>query len=166
MKEEIQNCITYVVNRLAASYIYNWNLESKGRELNETFEEFYKALKEKDYIDFNNLTVDEALELRFGHCEDNLYLFPIWIIPLIPEGLEVESISGKKYKYDSKTADLDIRFGCVAFGIRINEQSVKCYKRDRIEPYSCNPDGLPEGMTMSEDQKLLNWEGVNYILQE
>ena len=33
------------------------------------------------------------------------------------------SISGEKYKYEEEKADNDIRFGCVAFGIEIKEET-------------------------------------------
>ena len=32
-------------------------------------------------------------------------------------------IGGNKYKYEKETADNDIRFGCVAYGIEIKENN-------------------------------------------
>ena len=57
--------------------------------------------------------------------ESDLYLFPLYLVPIIPEGLEVVSISGKKYRYEKEKADNDIRFGCVAYGIEIKESENK-----------------------------------------
>ena len=122
MNKEIQNCLTWLVNRISETIIYDWNKEFKIRENKKNFEKFYEELRK--YIDFTKLTVSEAKELRFQKWSDeqpNLWLFPLYLVPIIPEGLEVTSISGRNYKYEKDKADNDIRFGCVAYGIKIKE---------------------------------------------
>lgn len=123
MKIEIKNCLTWLVNKVSETIIYdNWSNELKNKENKESFEKFYKELKK--HIDFTKITVEEAKELRFQRWDEeqsNLWLFPLWLVPIIPEGLEVTSISGNKYKYEKNKADNDIRFGCVAYGIEIKD---------------------------------------------
>lgn len=122
MKKEIQNCLTWLVNKISETIIYDWKDGFKIKENKKGFEEFYEELKK--HIDFTKLTVEEAKELRFKRWSDeqpNLWLFPLYLVPIIPEGLEVTSISGNKYKYEKEKADNDIRFGCVAYGIEIKE---------------------------------------------
>ena len=122
MKKEIQNCLTWLVNKISETIIYDWKDGFKIKENKKSFEEFYEELKK--HIDFTKLTVEEAKELRFKRWSDeqpNLWLFPLYLVPIIPEGLEVTSISGNKYKYEKEKADNDIRFGCVAYGIEIKE---------------------------------------------
>lgn len=121
MKKEIQNCFVWLANSLSESNIYNWGKDTKLRENSNRFEIFYNELKK--YLDFNSLTVEEAKELHFGKWEEesDLWLFPLYLVPLIPEGLEVTSIGGEKYKYKKEEADNDIRYGCVAYGIEIKE---------------------------------------------
>ena len=122
MKKEIQNCLTWLVNKISETIIYDWKDGFKIKENKKSFEEFYDELKK--HIDFTKLTVEEAKELRFKRWSDeqpNLWLFPLYLVPIIPEGLEVTSISGNKYKYEKEKADNDIRFGCVAYGIEIKE---------------------------------------------
>lgn len=118
MKQEIVNCMSWLINQTAEIYVYKRYNMQKTRY---AFDEFYRELKR--HIDFEKLTVEEARELRFGKWDDesDLWLFPLWLVPIIPEGLEVMSISGEKYKYEEEKADKDIRFGCVAFGIEIKK---------------------------------------------
>lgn len=117
MKKEIQNCITWLINKTSETIIYDdWSKEQNKK----VFDMFYQEMKK--HIDFNNITSEEAKELRFRKFSEeypNLWLFPLYLVPLIPEGLDVMSISGEKYKYNKEKADNDIRFGCVAYGIEI-----------------------------------------------
>lgn len=124
MKQEIINHLTWAINKLSETVIYkNWNDTSRAMCAEEAFGTFYGSLERNGYIDFNNLTVEEAKELRFGKWDEDsdLWLFPLWLVPLIPEGLEVTTISGETIKYD-KNMDNDIRFGCVAYGIKIKDK--------------------------------------------
>ena len=115
MNNKVNANLTWLVNNLSQGYIYR-------NESEKIFDKFYNALKEN--IDLTRLTVKEAKELRFGKWDEisNLWLFPLWIVPIIPEGLEVMNIGGKKYKYNPETADNDVRFGCVSYGIQIFEE--------------------------------------------
>lgn len=122
MKKEIQNCLTWLVNKVSQTIIYNWADDYKVGENNENFETFYEELKK--HIDFTKITVEEAKELRFQRWSEeqpDLWLFPLYLVPIIPEGLEVTFISGEKAKYEKDKMDNDIRFGCVAYGIEIKD---------------------------------------------
>lgn len=123
MKIELINHFTWLTNRLAEVNTYkNWSDKTKIQVIEEAYNNFYQSIKR--YIDFEKITVEEAKSLRFGKWDDesDLYLFPLWIIPLIPEGMEVTSISGETFKYNKETVDNDIRFGCVAYGINIKDK--------------------------------------------
>lgn len=122
MKKEIQNCLTWLVNRVSETNEYNWGDDFKASENRKNFDTFYKELKK--HIDFKKITVEEAKELRFQRWSEeqpNLWLFPLYLVPIIPEGLEVTFITGEKAKYEKDKADNDIRFGCVAYGIEISD---------------------------------------------
>jgi len=113
MKKEFLNHLTWVVNQLAQEPVWG---KVYGRS-SDIWDQFYGSLKK--YLDVTKLTREEAVELRFCKWdeESDLYLFPLWMVPLIPDGLIVTSISGKTFPFDSKTTDTDTRFGCVAFGL-------------------------------------------------
>lgn len=123
MNTAVRNCLTWLVNRISETIIYdNWNNEFKVEENKKSFEKFYEELKQ--IIDFTKLTTEEAKELRFQRWSEecpNLWLFPLYLVPIIPEGLEVTYIDGTKGKYEKDKADNDIRFGCVAYGIEIKD---------------------------------------------
>ena len=123
IKDEIICNLTWIVNKVSETIVYDdWNNEFKLRENEKSFKMFYEELQKN--IDFAKLTIEEAKVLRFKRWSEeqpNLWLFPLWLVPIIPEGLEVISISGKKYRYEKEKADNDIRFGCVAYGIEIKE---------------------------------------------
>lgn len=123
MKKEIQNCLTWITNRVSETIIYdNWSDDLKIKQNKEAFDTFYSELKK--HIDITKLTIEEAKELRFRRWDEelpDLWLFPLYLVPLIPEGLEVMSISGDKFKYEKDKTDNDIRFGCVAYGIEIKD---------------------------------------------
>ena len=122
LKKEIQNCFIWLVNEVSQTVIYNWSDSLKRDANKQTFNYFYKELEK--YIDFKNITVEEAKELRFGKWSDeqpDLWLFPLYLVPIIPEGLEIEYIDGTKGIYKKDKMDNDTRFGCVAYGINIKE---------------------------------------------
>ena len=123
MKKEIQNCLTWLANKNAETYMYLWDVEYKENQIKKNYDIFYDELKK--HIDFTKITVEEAKELRFQRWDDelpDLWLFPLYLVPIIPEGLEVIDIGGNKYPYEKETADNDIRFGCVPYGIEIKAE--------------------------------------------
>lgn len=94
-----------------------------------TFNEYLKTLI-KD-VDWENLTEDTARSFgmnRFCSPEsiknngvpkecENLYLFPLLMIDVIPEGIMVTNIFGETFKFERETCDSDHRFGYLSFGI-------------------------------------------------
>ena len=123
MKHESVNCLTWYANRVAQTVQYtNWSDEFCRKEIKEATDVLIDNLK--DYIDFNHLTRKEARELRFCTWSEetpNLYLIPLYLLPIITIGTELTSISGDKIVYDGTNIDNDIRFGCIAYGIEICE---------------------------------------------
>jgi hypothetical protein len=51
----------------------------------------------------------------------NLFLIPLWFVPLLPQGIELTCIDGSKIIFNKKDdIDLDTRCGCIAYGIHFN----------------------------------------------
>lgn len=123
MKPEITNCLTWYANRVAETVQYSsWSDEFCRKEIKEAHDKLVEELKK--HINFKTITRKEAVELRFGRWSDdtpNLYLFPLWLLPVIPVGTELTSILGEKIIYNGSNVDNDIRFGCIAYGIEIKE---------------------------------------------
>lgn len=122
MKKEIVNCLTWYANRVAETVQYtSWSDEFCRKEVRQATMDFVSELRK--YIDFSKLTREEAVALRFGQWEEgsDLYLIPLYLLPIVPVGIELTCISGKTVVYDGTNIDNDIRFGCIAWGIHIPE---------------------------------------------
>lgn len=122
MKKEIVNCLTWYANRVAETVQYtSWSDEFCRKEVRQATMDFVSELRK--YIDFSKLTREEAVALRFGQWEEgsDLYLIPLYLLPIVPVGTELTCISGETVVYDGTNIDNDVRFGCIAYGIRISE---------------------------------------------
>ena len=122
MKQELINCFTWYVNRVAETVEYDaWSDGFCRDENRRTHEQFTDELRK--YIDLSKLTREEAIELRFMKWDDesDLYLIPLYLLSFIPIGTELTCISGAKVIYGETNIDNDIRFGCLAWGIKIPE---------------------------------------------
>lgn len=122
MKPEITNCLAWYANRVSETVQYtNWSDDFCRKEVENATTVFLNELQK--HIDFTKLTREEAAILGFGKWEDesNLYLIPLYLLPIIPIGTELTCISGKKVIYDGHNVYNDIRFGCIAWGIEIPE---------------------------------------------
>ena len=121
MKPEIMNLLTWYANKVAETVQYtNWSDEFCREETKKATDRFLDELKK--YIDFDNLTEEEAQELRFGKWSDDepdLYLVPLYLLPVLPIGTKLTCINGQKIVYDGHNIDNDIRFGCLAYGVRV-----------------------------------------------
>lgn len=128
MNDKFLNYSTWAINKLSQSYLYNnWDDGFSRLELKKTFKEFYKMLASGNVIDLNTLTKEDALELGFKRLDNksDLYLMPLYIIPLIPKGTELVTKDGEiiifNNIHDIKDINLDINLDCLSYGIRIKE---------------------------------------------
>lgn len=120
MKPEIQNCLTWLANAVADSCLHRVNPVNLDKDIRESWKQFNKAVGRN--LDWKNLTIAEAKELRFRKwdTDSDLYLIPIWLKPMIPSDLELTSIGGDKAFADD--VDTDTRFGCLAWGLILKEE--------------------------------------------
>lgn len=115
---------SFVVNKVAEIVCYgkHWSRNFCIAELHKGFDKYRNSEEVKKIFDLNNLTKERALYLRFNYWDKeahpDLMLFPLWFALLLPYGTKVITISGNEIEY-TKDTDLDIRFGCTAFGINI-----------------------------------------------
>lgn len=125
MKPEIRNCLTWYANRVAETVQYtNWTDGFCRKEIKKDHDMFIDEIKK--HIDFDKLTREEAVELRFARWDEempDLYLIPLYLLPAIPIGTKLTTISGDEVVYDGTNVDNDVRFGCIAYGINIKEKN-------------------------------------------
>lgn len=123
MKQEIVNCLVWYTNQMAAIAQYSaWSNEFCRKEVKENTDKFLKEIK--DLIDWENLTEEEACELRFMKFNmgtEEIWLIPLYLFPIIPKGIELTSILGDTFVYTDQELDNDTRLGCVAYGIRVKK---------------------------------------------
>lgn len=121
MKKEIVNCLTWYANKVAETVQYtSWSDELCRKEIKKAHDLLMNELKK--HINWNTLTREEAIELRFRRWSDenpNLYLIPLWLLPIVPVGIELTTISGYKFIYNGSNVDIDTRFGCIAYGVEL-----------------------------------------------
>jgi hypothetical protein len=112
--------LTWYANQIEMAYEYYHEPNAIYEEIKIARKQFMEALK--DEIDFNNLSKKEAIELRFckwSEEDPSLYLIPIWLLPILPVGTKLACINGDEIVYDGKNVDNDVRFGCLAYGVRV-----------------------------------------------
>ena len=121
MKKEIVNCLTWYANKVSETVQYaSWSDEFCRTKIKESTDKMLEELKK--HIDWEHLSKEEAVELRFGKWDEDqpdLYLIPLYLLPILPIGTKLTTISGEEIEYDGTNVDNDIRFGCIAYGIAI-----------------------------------------------
>lgn len=128
MNKDLVNHFTWLANSMAECAAYgSWSEAYKARHIKESLDTFYNSLKKesnKHLIDLDTMSAETAKDLRFCRWSEdmpNLWLIPLWFVPLIPLGTELTSIFGKKVVYNGHNIDLDQRFGCIAYGVELPE---------------------------------------------
>lgn len=123
MKMEIVNCLSWYVNKVAETVQYeSWSDEMARNENRKYMSMMLEELKK--HIDWNKLTREEAFELRFRQWDEDtpdLFLIPLYLLPIVPIGTELTTINGDTVLYLGDNVDNDTRFGCIAYGIKIKE---------------------------------------------
>lgn len=76
--------------------------------------EYEKDIKTQGFLNFKNRTVPTKLLEQ----DENVYLFPKEWYNIIPNGFIVTGLYGEEYPFEKGITDDDIRFGCLAYGIR------------------------------------------------
>lgn len=62
----------------------------------------------------------DALVTSFENTR-NLMLIPLYLFEQIPEGQQLYTIGGEAFRFNKEEADKDIRFGCLAYGVKAHE---------------------------------------------
>jgi hypothetical protein len=116
----MKNVGNVLMNNIQMGLFYEqWSDEFSYDEIKERYAKVKEELK-GIIGDVTALSVDELKELGFKKWdeESNLFLIPLWVFDLIPDGTELESISGGKAIKGLVDIDLDVRFGCIAWGLQ------------------------------------------------
>lgn len=121
MKKELIDLFVSYANCISETTEYKgWSNEFCRSKIKDANDQFVKLLGE--HIDFDNLTVEEYFELgfiKYDMCSKKIMLIPLYLLPVLPIGIEVICISGRHIKYDGSNLDNETRGGCIAYGIEL-----------------------------------------------
>lgn len=117
----LANVAKNLMNTIQMGVSYKgWSDEFSYSEVKDDYHNIKEQLK-AIVGNVTALTVEELRELGFmlwdDETEEKLFLVPLWAFDLIADGTELISISGDKVVKGSDEIDLDVRFGCIAYGI-------------------------------------------------
>lgn len=114
---ELSNLINHAFALVAAPIVYEqWNDKFAREEAKTPFLKLQARIK-KDY-DLRELTTEQASMLHFGKW-DELRLVPLHLVDAFRDGTELICINGGVSIVGKDTIDKDIRFGCLAYGLRL-----------------------------------------------
>lgn len=70
-------------------------------------------------LDNGNLTKEE-FDKKVAKEKNTLglRLIPLYLYPSLPKGITLTSIGGEEIVFDGSNIDTDVRFGCIAWGIK------------------------------------------------
>jgi len=100
---------------------YNWSSDFCVKELKLAMNNIPNQVKG---IDFSIYSKEELYELGFGNWDNRLVVIPLSLYNFIPNGTKLTSISGKVSIKGIDDIDLDVRFGCMAYGF-VKETNVQ-----------------------------------------
>ena len=123
-KERLNDAWQKVQEQFKKDIDWNALTESQCKDLHfgswqseEDIEEEISYLQSQ--LDKGNLTKEE-FDKRVANEKNTLglRLIPLYLYPSLPIGITLTSIAGEEIVFDGSNIDTDIRFGCIAWGIK------------------------------------------------
>lgn len=100
------------------------DVTDETRDLHENLEVIRDVIFPKGF-NHKEMSVGELEALGFTiwddevPLKDQIYLIPIWVYPIIPDGFLFYDIFGKTAIKGETDIDMDTRFGCLSYGIKM-----------------------------------------------
>ena len=123
-KEHLNDAWQKVQKQFKEDIDWNTLTESQCKALHFKSWQSKKDIKEEisclqSALDKRHLTKDE-FDKKVANEKNTLglRLIPIYLYPSLPIGITLTSINGEERVFDGSNIDTDIRFGCLAWGIK------------------------------------------------
>ena len=153
-------CLRWLANAVAKEY-QEGNLSA---ELKTRTEKFYSSISPK--FDWHEFTRDDLIRLGFmcyGSEEElnyELWLIPLWLYPVIPEGLLLTDINHNMFTFRRNNAPYEIFYGCMTYGLRMPKVQI----REEV-PYSYTAEEAVIS-EIKQDIKYFNNYGMTTIAEK
>jgi hypothetical protein len=119
LNERIEDCFRYFLKCLGPIEAYNkeWSDEYCRKQAVEALEKCRDYLLPGGWNEIIALPTKALLRIGFRTWDDSgLLLIPLWLWSLVPDGMELTCINGKKAVKGKDDINLDHRSGCLAYG--------------------------------------------------
>lgn len=114
-KTYVYRCFRWLTNEIIKSKFIN-----EDTSIDNVLDKFYETISR--YVpDWYSMTDQEKLDLGFIQYEGatcTIWLIPLWMMPLIPENIELCDINGESFIYNSKTSPKTVMFNCLTYGLK------------------------------------------------
>ena len=117
----VNSCLRWLANEIVPFY----NSKELPDQLIHKIDTFYRSVSSS--IDWYNLTEKDVQRLGFLNwndpdIDDNpVWFIPSWLFHAIPEGITLFDKNGQPFTFHSDMAPLDVMFGCLTFGVKLEE---------------------------------------------
>lgn len=113
---------TVMMDAVAMGNSYNWVDMYALDEIRGRYASIKEQLKEMLGV-ITEVPAEDLMALGFSQWDEEkgIYLVPLWVYDLVEDGTELTSINGKKLIKGKDVIDLDVRLGCIAYGIKVKQ---------------------------------------------
>lgn len=141
-----------IIATTAMIFNYKWSDEFSSKLIKETFDSFNAALSE--HIKWEDITANNAIDdygfSIWSECgEDTLYLIPLILLPIIPEGTKLTTINGNDVIFhrdeDGRpNINIDVRWGLLAYGVKLRKKKTSVTKILWLSPHDMTNDQIDD----------------------
>lgn len=110
-----------VTEAAMASAYDSWSDEFSRKDIRRAWEdsdELQPWGRRVSIDEIRSISTDELLDLGFQKWDDTLRVIPLWVWNYIQDGSVLTDINGQESIKGTDDIDLDVRFGCIAYGFK------------------------------------------------
>ena len=121
--EFMQSVLKEIATRasMGAAYEKNWDADFARKEVVEAWKDTPGSMRKARHrkvtvAELEAIPVATLRSLGFGAWDEKLTVIPLWAWNYIADGETLTCIDGSQSVKGKDDIDLDVRFGCIAFG--------------------------------------------------